>query len=239
MKFFPCLVVLLPFSLLAQQPAPKPASPGQPYLGLAAPQTAAPAVPPDKVVLTVGDTKLTAAQFEAIIESLPEQYRASARGPGRKQFAESLVRIMVLAQEGKRRKLDETPAFKTQAQFQELNLLAGETYSAIGNSTSVDDAALRGYYDAHKTDYEQVRARHILIRMAGSPLPLKPGQKDLTEQEALAKCQQLRKEILGGADFAAVAKRESDDTGSAANGGDLNFFHRGQMVPPFEQAAFA
>jgi parvulin-like peptidyl-prolyl isomerase len=98
---------------------------------------------------------------------------------------------------------------------------------------------VRKYYEAHKAEFEQVHARHILIRMQGSQLAVKPGQKDLTEAEALAKAQDLRKRIQAGADFAELARQESDDTGTGAKGGDLGFFHRGQMVPSFEQAAFA
>jgi len=49
----------------------------------------------------------------------------------------------------------------------------------------------------------------------------------------------LRKKIQAGADFAELARQESDDAGSGANGGDLGSFRRGQMVPTFEQAAFA
>src|SRR5438093_795614 len=98
-------------------------------------------------------------------------------------------------------------------------------------------ADARKYYDAHKSEYERVKARHILIRFKGSPVPA-GDKKDLTEEEALAKSKALREKIAGGADFATLAKAESDDTGSGANGGDLNFFGHGQMVPAFEQVAF-
>jgi parvulin-like peptidyl-prolyl isomerase len=68
---------------------------------------------------------------------------------------------------------------------------------------------------------------------------LKPNEKDLTDEEALAKAQDIRKKILAGADFATLAKAESDDAGSGAKGGDLGTFKHGQMVPAFDQAAFA
>jgi parvulin-like peptidyl-prolyl isomerase len=61
----------------------------------------------------------------------------------------------------------------------------------------------------------------------------------LSDAEGLAKAQDILKRLKAGEDFAALATKESDDTGSAANGGDLSFFKRGQMVPSFEQAAFA
>ncbi|MBV9745003.1 MAG: peptidyl-prolyl cis-trans isomerase, partial [Acidobacteriia bacterium] len=81
--------------------------------------------------------------------------------------------------------------------------------------------------------------RHILIRASGSPSPAEPGKKELTDAEALAKAQEIRKKLADGADFAQLASTESDDTGSKTRGGDLNFFRHGQMVPPFEQAAFS
>jgi parvulin-like peptidyl-prolyl isomerase len=84
-----------------------------------------------------------------------------------------------------------------------------------------------------------VKARHILIRFQGSKMPLADGKKELTEAEALAKVTELRAKIVAGADFAAVAKENSDDTGSGANGGDLGSFGKGQMVPEFDKEAFS
>jgi parvulin-like peptidyl-prolyl isomerase len=60
-----------------------------------------------------------------------------------------------------------------------------------------------------------------------------------TDAEALALANELRERILAGEDFAALAQAYSDDTGSAANGGDLGWFGRGRMVAPFEEAAFS
>ena len=198
-----------------------------------------PSVPPNQVVLTIGDRKITAAEFDQIIASLPVQYQTNARGAGRKQFAEQVVRIFLLADEGHRRKLDEAPAYKTQSAFQNANMLAGLTYEQIGKDSAVSAADVQKYYEAHKAEFERVKAKHILIRAQGSPLPLRPGQKELTEAEALAKAQEIRKKIEGGADFAELARTESDDTSSGGIGGDLGFFGHNQMVPPFEEAAFA
>jgi len=198
-----------------------------------------PPVPPDRVVLSVGDVKLTAAQFDQMVDSLPEQSRGMARGAGRKQFGDMLVRILVLAQEGKRRKLDETAAYQLQSMFQMANVLASTTYQQMSKETKVDEAQLRQYFEDHKAEFEQMSARHILIRMQGSPVGVKPGQKDLTPEEALAKAEELEKRIKAGEDFAKLATAESDDAQSAAKGGDLGFFRRGQMVPSFDQAAFA
>ena len=75
---------------------------------------------------------------------------------------------------------------------------------------------------------EEIRASHILLRTEG---------KD--EAAVRAQAEDLLKQARAGADFAGLAKKFSDDTGSAPRGGDLDFFRRGQMVPAFEEAAFA
>ncbi|HUI57437.1 MAG TPA: peptidylprolyl isomerase [Bryobacteraceae bacterium] len=241
MKDLRSLLLLVPAAcLLGQTPPPKPSQPPPDVkldVGNLLPK--GPTVPPDRVVITVADTKITAAQFDRLIGLLPQQNQAAARGPGRKQFADFVVQILELAQEGRRLKLDQTTDYQTLVTFQQANVLAGLTADEIRKNLKPSDADLHKYYDGHKAEFEQVHARHILIRFQGSPVPVKPGQKDLSDAEALAKVQDLRKEIQGGADFAAVAKRESDDAASGANGGDLGTFHHGQMVPSFEQAAFA
>ena len=195
--------------------------------------------PADPVVLTVGSEKITKSQFEDILASLPEQQRAQAQSPaGRRKIAEQLSDLKTLAQEGRERKLDQTPKAKIMITLQQDQVLANLTFSELGDSKP-DEAVLRAYYNDHKQEWEEVKARHILIRMQGSQVPLKPNQKDLTDAEALAKVKELRAKIVAGADFSALAKTESDDTGTAQQGGDLGSFTKGRMVPAFDNAAFA
>jgi parvulin-like peptidyl-prolyl isomerase len=196
-------------------------------------------VPPNKVVLTIGDEKITAAEFDQIIEALPEQARAQVRGPRKRQFAEQLVQVKVMYQEAHKRKLDESPTVLRQLELQRENLLASILLQDMTANAQVDDATARQYYEQHKADYESVHARHILIRMKGSALPVQPGKKELSEEEALAKAQEIRKKLLAGEDFAALAKAESDDVRSGANGGDLGSVKHNQTVPAFDQAVFS
>jgi len=77
---------------------------------------------------------------------------------------------------------------------------------------------------------DQVRARRVLVRSPESdPQALRADKK--------AKAEELRKKLVAGADFAAIVREHSEDPGSAQRGGEY-VFGRGQMVPPFEQAAF-
>jgi parvulin-like peptidyl-prolyl isomerase len=241
MTYFRNALLVCPVAcLLGQTPPPKPTQPPPVQevtrqVDVSKLIAGGPTVPPDRVIITVGDVKITAAQYDTLVESLPQQQRTMARGAGRKQFADVLVQVLVLDQEGKRLKLNETPAFHTLSMFQNANVLA----SMVVNQSKVTDADLLQYYNDHKSEFEQVRARHILIRFSGSQVPAKPGQKDLSDAEALAKAQDLRKKIQDGGDFAEFAKQESDDVGSGAKGGDLGSFGHGQMVPSFEAVAFA
>jgi len=224
MKYLFVLLAALSWGQETKPPAPKPAEPK-------AVDTAA-----DPVVLTVGSEKITKSQFEQIMATIPPQQRASMSTPaGRKKLAENISDLLTLAQEARAHKLDQT--FKVRLQFDQA--LAQTMYQQLAETTPLDVPAMQAYYDEHKAEYDQVKAKHILIRFKGSQVPLKPNEKDLTEEEALAKAKELREKIIAGADFNKLAETESDDTGTAPHGGDLGAFGKGRMVAPFEAAAFA
>ena len=104
---------------------------------------------------------------------------------------------------------------------------------AADDEIEVADEDLAAYYQEHVADYEhpdQVKLEYVRF-------PKVPSAADSLEiKEEIAR---LRQEIEDGKDFAELAGVVSDDEGSAARGGDLGFFSRGQMVAPFEEAAFA
>ena len=234
-------------SLGAQTPPPKPSPPAPKAANPAAPnvqlevlqpkESALPDVPPDTVIVRVGEDKITAGEFARLIDTLPEQVRSQARGPARRQMAENLIKVKLVAQEARRQKADQEQGFKAQATYQMENLLAVYFLNNYLKTAQVAEDELKKYYQEHKREYETLRARHILIRFKGSRVPLKADQKDLSEEEALAKAQEVRKRLAAGADFAQVAKQESDDTGSGVNGGSLGEFRHGSMVPQFDEAA--
>ena len=217
------LSAILTTNLSAQTPAPA-----------AAPTTQA--ADPNRVVLRVGNQSMTAQQFEDFVNDLPPQVQEAARGPQRRMVADQVVRVKLMAQAATDQGLDKTPAFQRQMAMLREQVLAQMLAEQMQNS---DDAKLQAYYQTHKTDFETATARHILIRSAGSPVPATPGKKELTDAEAKAKAEEIRSRIVGGEDFATIAKSESDDAGSAEHGGDLGTFGRGQMVPQFDAAVFA
>jgi peptidyl-prolyl cis-trans isomerase C len=209
-------------------------------------QSPAPAAPPgatkpdaNKVILTIGDEKLTEADYNAIVDSLPTQYQAQARGAAKRAFAEQLIQLRLLAAEAKKQKLDEDDKIKKQIAFSNMTIIAGAEFQYLQENLKIDDAAIEKYYNEHKGEFEVVKARHILIHVKGGPgNPPKDGKPDLTEEQALAKVQALHKRLVDGEDFNKLAEAESDDS-SANQGGYVGEFGRGMMVAPFEQAAFA
>ncbi|MCM2275328.1 MAG: peptidyl-prolyl cis-trans isomerase [Candidatus Didemnitutus sp.] len=230
--FFALAAVLVIGTAQAQTPAAAPAVPATPE---AAP-AAAPA-PADPVVISAGTIEVRRSEFENAIRSLPNEYQQYALGPGKRQFAQDVLRMKLLAAAGRQQGLDQSPEIQTQLDMMRDNLVANALVQRVQASFTLDEAALRQAYEANKAQYEKSNARHILIAFKGSPAA-QPGKPELTEEEAKAKAEDLRKKIDGGASFEELAKTESDDVGSGANGGSLGEFARGQMVPEFEQAAF-
>ncbi|OLD20269.1 MAG: peptidylprolyl isomerase [Acidobacteria bacterium] len=106
--------------------------------------------------------------------------------------------------------------------------------------TQVTPDDLQAYYDQHRDEFrvpEQVNVRHILIK---TPLPGPDGKVDTKgAEEARKKAEDVLKQIKAGGNFAELAKKYSEDPGSAKNGGSLGWIGKGRTVPEFEKAAFS
>src|ERR1700759_4686089 len=115
-----------------------------------------------------------------------------------------------------------------------LTYIALHQTDVPGGTPAVSDQQAMQYYQGHQKDYqvpEEVKVRHILIKVDA-------GADPKVDAAAKQKAEDLLKQIKGGADFAALAKANSDDPGSKEQGGELGMIQRGVTVPPFEKAAF-
>jgi len=116
-----------------------------------------------------------------------------------------------------------------------ITYVAFDASNVPGGKPSVSDDEVQQYYNAHQDQYtvkDQVRVRHILIAVP-------QGADAATDAAAKAKAENLLKQIKGGADFAALAKANSDDPGSKPQGGELGFLQHGVTVPEFDKTAFS
>lgn len=127
---------------------------------------------------------------------------------------------------------------KNRAQFRipekrNIELVTGTTADFV-QSAQVSDAQLQQQYQENIDSYrtpERVKVRHILIKTEGKPKEDAPKLK--------AKAEDILKQLQHGANFADLAKKDSEDPGSAEKGGELGWIVRGQTVPSFEKAAFS
>ena len=123
--------------------------------------------------------------------------------------------------------------------YQFERTLASDNYKEKFNKdNAVTNDEMKEYYDDNKDDFyiDQVEASHILIKTTddeGNQL------SDEKKEEAKKKAEEVLSKAKSGEEFSKLAKEYSEDTVSAENGGELGFFGKGQMVQPFEEAAFS
>lgn len=104
----------------------------------------------------------------------------------------------------------------------------------VGQKMTVPEGELRRMYEARKEEFripERVKVRHILLKTTGKPAEEIP--------KVQARAEELLKQIKAGADLGELARKNSEDTGSASKGGDLGWIVRGQTVKAFEETAFS
>jgi peptidyl-prolyl cis-trans isomerase C len=176
---------------------------------------------PDPVVARVGNEEIHLSDISALAEGLPAQYHNMSSEALYPLLLDQAIDRDALVAYAREKGLDKDPTVQRQMQIAANQVLADELMRRqVG--PQLTENAIRARYDrdiANKPGEEEVHARHILVP---------------TEAEAIKIIAELKK----GADFATLAKAHSTDPG-AAQGGDLGFFKKGDMLPEFADAAFA
>ncbi len=164
--------------------------------------------------ITEIDMKFAEGELGNELGNLPPEVK-------RRALAEYLIDNALFAEAAEAQKLGSTPEFEEQLNYLRQRLLREQYFEkTLKGAVSEDEA--KQIYNARvanmKTE-DEVAARHILV-------------------DSEDKAKELRAKIIGGADFAQVAKENSTDPGSKDQGGLLGYFTKGQMVPEFEAAVF-
>jgi parvulin-like peptidyl-prolyl isomerase len=183
--------------------------------------------------------------FDTFLQSNP-QFQQRAQGAQRDQFKKQYGEFRVIAERARKEKLDENETVRLEMLIKRSDVLNNAYLGDLDKNADklVSDAEIEKYYGEHQGDFEEVRARHILIstqpQQPPSPDPAKKGEqpKAPSKEEARKKAEEVLAKARKGEDFAALAKQYSDDPGSKDKGGEYTF-SRGQMVPEFDKAAFA
>ncbi|MFL6273766.1 MAG: peptidylprolyl isomerase [Blastocatellia bacterium] len=180
--------------------------------------------------------------FEAFLQNNP-RFQQQAAGPNREGFKKEYGKLKVLAERARKDKLDQEDKVRLEMLIKRSAVLENAYLSDLDKNADklISDDEIANYYNEHLPEFEEVRARHILISTQPQPPdPTKKGEqpKPLTKEEARKKGEEVLAKVRKGEDFAALAKQYSDDAGSKDKGGEYTF-KRGEFVPEFEKAAFS
>lgn len=195
------------------------------------------AVEPDEVLISRDGVAVTVDDFERLVDvRIPEDKRpiTLARPGAVRELIAQLFIIRNLAQEAENLEGLDHESIGWRAELQRNRIQMEELIKlrvAEAAARTDWDQLAREYYIAKQEEFmqpERVRASHVLIRA-----------KDRDDEVAKTLAEEITERARGGEDFAALAEAHSEDPSAARNKGDLGLFGRGQMVPEFEQAAFA
>ncbi|WP_412059012.1 peptidylprolyl isomerase [Bartonella sp. DGB2] len=214
--FVPALC-LIASAGIASQEISKPAAPDFNALQTAASKPA----DSDAVMAVVDGKALTAGQLDEIAQDMDPNLARLPVEQRRLTVLKIYLDMQALAHAALQDGLDKTPAYEKRMALMRNNVLQ-QIYFQNMIVDKISDADIKARYDkemAALPKEEEVHARHILVK---------------TKKEA----EDIIKRLDKGENFEDIAKKSSTD-GSAAVGGDLGYFSRGQMVKPFEDAAFA
>jgi len=182
----------------------------------------------DTVVATVAGKKYTAGEVRALTDSLPPEKRAFMLTDPANGLNQILI-FKYLESEAEKEQLDKRSPYKEDLEYQRMLLLVqAELYITRGKIVvNADDT--QKYYHDHTEDFQQASVRVIYVAFSSGQV--KSERKILSEPEAKAKIEDLRKKLVSGADFATLAKENSDDKDSAAKGGEWGIVKRTSNQP--------
>ncbi len=179
----------------------------------------APAAPVKPPLVTVNGKAISEELFEDYVKAIAGKPSSELSPEDRDQIKENLVRIELIAQQAEKDGLTKDPEIANRLELSRLNLLQQAAAQKYLKERAPTEAELRAEFESQlaSTPLVEYHARHILVS---------------SEENAQKVIQQLQ----GGADFARLAKTVSADKGSAAKGGDLDWFSPASMVQPFANA---
>jgi len=176
-------------------------------------------------VARIGSRKITENSFKSRMLDVPAYYRGFLETEGgRRQYLEGIVNESVLVELAEAKGIHRRPAVRERIDaMRDQILLESVVEDLKKDRIKVSDGEISEYYKQHKEFYlhpPRARVSHILV-----------GTK--------AEAQKIYNEVKAGTSFSQMVKKHSIDRQTAAKGGDLGYFEKGEMVPEFEKAAFA
>ena len=176
----------------------------------------------DPLIAKIDGVEIRQSDLAMAEEDLGQNIPPQIQGDAKKDYLVAyLTDLILVAKAGEAKKVPDTKDFKARLAYTRNKLLMESVLQSEAKAAVTPDATKKVYDEAVKqmSDEQEVRARHILVP---------------SEDEAKTILAELKK----GTDFAELAKQKSKDPGAAAEGGDLGYFTKEQMVPEFAEVAF-
>ena len=170
-------------------------------------------------VAVVNGTPITVDALKARMAGFPAEVQERFNtADGRKELLDAMVTQEVLLQESRRQGLDKDKEIIAKMEEAKSNILVNALIEKL-IADKINAKTMEAYYTKHSDEFREIRASHILLK---------------TDAEA----KDVLKQIKKGSDFGDLAKKLSQDKGSAESGGDLGFFTQDKMVKPFADKSF-
>lgn len=225
-------IAAVTFALARMRPdfAPTPSHPYSTKTGKVA--KAGPKAKTGKVVMRINGEPVTEGEFNAFAQSAPAEQRAFLSGSpeGRRLLANEIVKLKALEQEAARLGVANDPDVRSQVEMANVQIMAGHALEKL--VTGKVDQYVNAEYQKEKE--KAITLKHIVIAYAGGQLAARNGNAPPADQ-ATRKAADIAARLRGGANFASIARAESDDQQTAMNGGVLGATRREmlpQMLPP-------
>jgi len=168
---------------------------------------------------SVNGTPITTETFNKKLAELPPGSKDTINTPeGRREVLDILIARELLYQEAVKHQLEKEKEVQIKMAEARRTVLVEAMMDRL-LTPKISGDALKNYYDAHRNEFREVRASHILV-----------------EKETEAKS--LKTQLASGADFAELARTASKDSRTGPTGGDLGYFTKGRMIPEIAAAAF-
>jgi peptidyl-prolyl cis-trans isomerase C len=185
----------------------------------------------DPVVAKVNGTEIHQSDL-AVAEQEAGRLPPMSDAAKKDYLVQFMADVILVSKAAEDKKIGDSAAFKRKLAFERQKLLMTDLMDNVAKE-AVTDAALHKTYDEaikQMGTQEEVHARHILIRA-------KPGDEKASEA-AKKKIEAIIAKLKSGEDFVKLAKEDTEDPSGKANGGDLGYFTKEQMVPAFSKVAF-
>ncbi len=229
----------------AQAPTAKPAAPAQATTSTEPLKARGPIAvaqqDPNRVIATVNGQKITAGQALKLLQAMPqgEMQRIQQGGGGLPTILQQIMLMQHLSDLAAQKHLDQQEPVKSQLEFYRENMLAQAYIGQISNTANPSAQTAKTYYDQHPQQFQEAKLSAIIVNFtpAGAPPPPNtPGAR--TEAQAKAKADELVKKLRGGANFADVAKTDSDHKASADKGGQLGSYSPDKLPKEISEPVF-